>query len=101
MHPQEYQKRRLRTLEAADYLNVSKSFLEKLRLTGRGPRYAKLGKIVTYTAEDLDAWANARMLLAAVRKRVNLALNAEFEAGADFGACLVGILPFRRADPLR
>ena len=59
MHPAEYQ-RRLRTPEAANHLNVSKSFLEKLRLTGGGPRYAKLGKIVTYSAEDLDAWVEAR-----------------------------------------
>lgn len=62
MHPSEY-KRRLRTPEAATYLGLSKSTLEKYRLTGDGPRYAKLGKIVAYLPEDLDAWANARTRL--------------------------------------
>lgn len=59
MYPTEYQ-RRLRTPEAADYLGLSKSTLEKLRLTGGGPRYAKLGKIVTYALPDLAAWAAER-----------------------------------------
>ena len=52
---------RLRTTQAAEYLNLSKSTLEKLRLTGGGPRYAKLGKIVIYGLSDLDAWTEARM----------------------------------------
>ena len=53
--------RRLRTTQAAAYLSLSKSTLEKLRLTGGGPRYAKLGKIVVYGLSDLDAWTAARM----------------------------------------
>ncbi|MFI5020865.1 MAG: helix-turn-helix transcriptional regulator [Alphaproteobacteria bacterium] len=60
MQPPEYRKLRLRTREAAEYLNLSKSTLEKYRLTGEGPRYAKLGKVVTYTVEDLNAWADSR-----------------------------------------
>jgi predicted DNA-binding transcriptional regulator AlpA len=60
MHHAESQ-RRLRTPEAATYLNLSKSTLEKYRVTGEGPRYAKLGKIVTYALDDLAAWAAARM----------------------------------------
>ena len=59
MHYVEYQ-HRLRTTEAASYLCLSKSTLEKLRLTGGGPRYAKLGKIVTYALPDLAAWAAER-----------------------------------------
>lgn len=62
MHPNEY-KRRLRTKDAAAYLSLSKSTLEKYRLTGEGPRYAKLGKIVAYLPEDLDAWAEAHTRL--------------------------------------
>ncbi len=61
MHHIESGNRRLRTAEAAEYLNLSKSTLEKLRLTGGGPRYAKLGKIVVYGLSDLDAWTEARM----------------------------------------
>lgn len=61
MHSAEHSKRRLRTPEAAAYLGLSKSTLEKYRITGDGPRYAKLSKIVVYLTEDLDAWADARM----------------------------------------
>ncbi|HLO75023.1 MAG TPA: helix-turn-helix domain-containing protein [Magnetospirillum sp.] len=60
MHIAEHHKRRLRTPEAAAYLGLSKSTLEKYRLTGYGPKYCKLGKIVCYQLEDLDAWADAR-----------------------------------------
>lgn len=49
----------LRTREASQYLSVSTSRLEKLRLTGGGPRYLKLGKTVVYDPADLDAWLNA------------------------------------------
>ena len=60
MHLNDFHNRRLRTPEAAKYLGLSKSTLEKYRLTGGGPRYAKLGKIVTYDPAELDAWADAR-----------------------------------------
>jgi predicted DNA-binding transcriptional regulator AlpA len=52
--------RRLRTPEAAAFLGVSKSFMEKCRLTGNGPAYAKLGRVVVYDPSDLDTWANTR-----------------------------------------
>ena len=54
------QRQRMRTGAAAAYLGVSKSLLEKLRITGKGPRYAKLGgKLVIYERGDLDDWADA------------------------------------------
>ena len=47
----------LRTPEAAHYVGLSASTLEKFRLTGNGPIYQKAGpKIVVYRTEDLDAW---------------------------------------------
>jgi hypothetical protein len=50
----------LRTPEAAKYVGLSPSTLEKLRLTGNGPVYQKAGtKIVVYRVDDLDAWLNA------------------------------------------
>ena len=49
----------LRTLEAATYTGLSKSTLEKLRVTGGGPEYAALGRVVVYRIEDLDAWVFA------------------------------------------
>ncbi len=50
----------LRTIEAAAYIGLSKSTLEKLRVTGGGPSYSALGRVVVYRIEDLDAWVSAR-----------------------------------------
>jgi predicted DNA-binding transcriptional regulator AlpA len=50
----------LRTPQAAAYVGLSTSTLEKFRLTGNGPAYQKAGpKIVVYRVEDLDAWLSA------------------------------------------
>ena len=49
----------LRTAEAAGYCGSSASTFEKLRLTGGGPVYSKLGRRVVYRVEDLDAWLDA------------------------------------------
>jgi hypothetical protein len=47
----------LRTPEAAAYLGLSPSTLEKFRLSGEGPPYHKSGpKIVVYRPDDLDRW---------------------------------------------
>ena len=49
----------LRTPEAARYLGVGQSTLERKRVDGTGPRFRVLGsKIVTYAVADLDAWAS-------------------------------------------
>lgn len=53
----------LRTGDAAAYCGSSASTFEKLRLTGGGPRYVKIGRRVVYNPADLDAW------LAAHRRR--------------------------------
>ena len=52
--------RRLRTREAAEYLGLSVSYLEKLRVMGGGPRFAAMGRAVSYAVADLDAWAASR-----------------------------------------
>lgn len=49
----------LRTADAASYVGLSKSTLEKLRVTGGGPAYSALGRVVVYRIEDLDAWVSA------------------------------------------
>lgn len=50
----------LRTPQAADYVGLAVSTLEKFRLTGNGPPYQKAGsKIVVYRLEDLDEWLSA------------------------------------------
>lgn len=50
----------LSTPEAALYLGLGKSTMDKLRLTGEGAPYLKLGNRVVYDPDDLDAWASAR-----------------------------------------
>lgn len=46
----------VRVKEAAEYLGVSKSFLDKARCHGGGPRYMKLGAAVVYSTDELDRW---------------------------------------------
>jgi len=50
----------VRVRVAAEYLGLSKSTMDKLRHFGGGPRYFKLGRIVVYDTDDLDAWRNER-----------------------------------------
>jgi excisionase family DNA binding protein len=42
--------------DAAEYIGVATSTLAKWRITGEGPKYARVGKRVLYLREDLDAW---------------------------------------------
>lgn len=49
----------LRVKQAAAYVGVSKSYLDKARCYGGGPTFAKLGTTVIYRSEDLDAWVVA------------------------------------------
>ncbi|WBQ11226.1 helix-turn-helix domain-containing protein [Hyphomonadaceae bacterium ML37] len=46
--------------ETASYLGLSVSTLAKLRLTGEGPRYVRLGRRVLYDPADLDTWIASR-----------------------------------------
>lgn len=45
--------------KAAGWTGLSTSTLAKLRLTGKGPAYIKLGRRVGYRPEDLDDWIEA------------------------------------------
>jgi hypothetical protein len=47
--------------EAAKRLCVSASFLNKLRLAGGGPPYAKFSKSVRYDWRLVQEWAASRM----------------------------------------
>lgn len=43
--------------DAARYLGLERQYLTRLRMTGGGPRYGKIGhRLVVYRLEDLDAW---------------------------------------------
>ena len=52
--------RKLNVQEAARLLGLSVSTLNKMRLTGSGPPYLKLGRRVVYDVHDLEAWAASR-----------------------------------------
>ena len=53
-------RRMLRVTEAANFLNLSASFLNKLRCSGGGPAFRKIGRAVLYDPADLEAWLSAR-----------------------------------------
>lgn len=55
-----HQTTRLRRPDAARYLKISLSSLEKFATEGGGPRYSKLGKSVVYEIADLDFWLDER-----------------------------------------
>jgi excisionase family DNA binding protein len=49
-------RKKLNTPQAAEYLGLGKSTLDKLRVAGGGPAFIKIGKRVVYDPADLDAW---------------------------------------------
>lgn len=50
----------LSTPSAADYCGLGASTFEKLRVTGGGPAYIKLGRRVVYHRNDLEAWLEGK-----------------------------------------
>ena len=57
--PNTHQRGMQPTSAAARYLGLSPSTLNKLRLTGLGPKFIKLGRRVVYDPADLDAWLDS------------------------------------------
>ena len=51
---------KLSVREAAMFLSLSKSTLDKLRVTGGGPEYLMLGRRIVYDPRDLECWAGRR-----------------------------------------
>lgn len=53
----------LSPLQVTEYLpGTTTRQLQEWRSNGRGPRYAKTGKVVVYRRADLDAWVNANLV---------------------------------------
>lgn len=44
--------------QAANFLGLAKSTLSKMRLSGGGPAFIKMGRRVAYRPEDLEKWIN-------------------------------------------
>ena len=52
----------LNTQQAAEYLGLAVTTLEKFRVYGNGPAFLRLGKrSVRYRPLDLDAWVESRI----------------------------------------
>jgi excisionase family DNA binding protein len=51
----------LKPKAAAEFLNLGESTLAKLRTSGGGPPFRKLGRSVRYSRDDLQAWADAHI----------------------------------------
>lgn len=49
----------LSTAQAAHYIGLSPRTLERMRRTGRGPRFRKHGRYVRYHIAELDAWSES------------------------------------------
>lgn len=60
--PDKFKKRRLRRVEASEYLSVVHNIsrtpktLAKLASTGSGPEFEKIGATPFYAPEKIDAW---------------------------------------------
>lgn len=52
----------LNTEDVARQTGLAVSTLEKLRLTGNGPRFVKLGRAVRYRPEDIENWIASRIV---------------------------------------
>lgn len=52
----------IRVREAAEYLGLSRSFLDKARIYGGGPVFMKFGSAVVYSTDDLETWARSRKI---------------------------------------
>jgi excisionase family DNA binding protein len=46
--------------QAAAFLRVSKSYLDKLRVYGGGPRFLRFGRKILYRKSELNVWAEQR-----------------------------------------
>jgi predicted DNA-binding transcriptional regulator AlpA len=79
MVPYQVQRRTLLpTPAAAAYCGLGKSSLDKLRISGGGPVYLKIGRRVLYDLADLDQWLGAhRRASTSERRREQSARVAE------------------------
>ena len=55
--------------EAAALLRLSERTLERWRVTGEGPHFARLGRRIGYRLEDIDAWIASRIVASTSERR--------------------------------
>lgn len=54
---------------ASRRIGLAESTLEKLRCSGEGPKFVKLGRAVRYRVADLDAFVAARVVSSTSQRR--------------------------------
>jgi predicted DNA-binding transcriptional regulator AlpA len=59
--------------DAASYLGVCARTLQRLRMEGHGPRFAKIGRKVGYRKEWLDQWVDGRSFTNTAQAKAQLA----------------------------
>ena len=52
----------LKQRDAARLTSVSERTLERLRVSGGGPRYVRIGRRAAYRQEDVETWLAARVV---------------------------------------
>jgi excisionase family DNA binding protein len=67
----------LTSFEAARFLGISRSTLEKHRQFGTGPVYRKIGGRVLYRAADLERWADQGIRTSTVQPGASVAPAAK------------------------
>lgn len=50
------------TAEIASMYGLKECYLRKLRQLNKGPKYAKLGRMVRYRRDDVEAWLQRAMV---------------------------------------
>jgi excisionase family DNA binding protein len=48
--------------EAAEELRLSERTLERLRVTGEGPKFIRMGRSIRYRFADIEAWIVSQMV---------------------------------------
>lgn len=59
--------------QAAKFVGLAESSLNRFRVTGDGPPYFKVGRYVRYDEEDLQAWMKSRRFTSTSDQRANAA----------------------------
>jgi excisionase family DNA binding protein len=56
--------------EAAEELRLSERTLERLRLTGEGPKFIRMGRSIRYRFADIETWIVSQMVSSTSERRV-------------------------------
>jgi hypothetical protein len=52
----------LREQDAARYIGLSRAYLKKARLFGRGPNFVRIQRAIAYRVVDLDRWLESHVV---------------------------------------